>query len=79
MVKLSIRHFELLLSVRVWDGWSKFYPRIAFQSVRKFFPSNQECTRMQNDSGLLTCPRCKSAKYPHSAHVLDSGHSYQVF
>lgn len=71
MVELLTCYFELLLSVDVWDGWSKFNPRIAFQSVRKFFLYNQKCNRMQNGSELLACPCCKSAKYPPSAHVLD--------
>lgn len=60
-----------VMYVRIW--WMvKFYLRIAFEPVRKFFPPNPKCMKMQNESVLLAHPCCKSTKYQSSALVLDS-------
>lgn len=40
--------------------------------VRKYFPPNPKCTKMQKQSGLSARPHCKSRKYQSSALVLDS-------
>lgn len=62
----------LLLCINISDEWLKFYPRIAFEPVRNFFPQDPKYTKMQNESRLLARPCRNSTKYQRSAPVLHS-------